>query len=1070
MSAPVAMRSLTLALLLLIALPAAARGEPRLEPGFPVDALRYSGTYSLIGAAAITVGNIDRDPEPEILASGAAAGPLYAWNGDGTRVSGWPRREADGFLYPALGQLSRHTAAYEVVGESTRGVGGAWAGDGSRLGGWPRRLSQSFPAGAMLADLDGDGVDEVLSHTGTSVLHVREATGRTRWVGSISRADGTPPIAADLDGDGEIEIVSVTGPYVNAHDATGRELFTRLLEDFPGVTAQAATNGVAGDVDGDGRDEIILVFRTDTGRQSLVVALGADGGVEWTAPSIKTPYLGVAPALADLDSDGVPEIVIDGEHDVTALRGDGKVFPGFPAAREPDQGTTSTGAVVGDVTGDARPEIVTTTTNHEEGGGRIYVHGVDGRQVPGSPIVLPFHRGLLLRPAIADVDGDGRNEILVAGSSAGFVSEAPYLYAYDFGGDGLHAAPEWGQYAGGPQRQSRYGARTTPVAPPAPSGTSSGARRITGPADPDHAAVLGDRLLFAATTEGAGRELWSSDGVTGALVRDIRPGGAGSDPRALVAVGDQVFFVADDGETGAELWRTDGTEAGTRRVADVWPGAKGSRPVELTAIGDELWFSAWDGVGGYEPWHSDGTEAGTVMLDDWIIGSGADNGAGEGSAPLDFTAQGSSVWFRATATLGSQRLMRTDGTPDGTQTFVVTGPTLHPWSPGDIAAVGGHLFLHNGFGFSHADVADAATAYVPTWPNRFVDDMVVLGDGVVFAATDSLLADDRGLWRARPGSEESRLGDLWPGGDENPSGLLPVGDRVVFAADSDAGREPWVTDGTVDGTFSLGDLRPGVASSEPVILAALGSDRVLFSADDGVHGHELWVSGMTRGTARRLTDLAPGPRSASVRWVERVGERLLLSADDGVHGQALFAIDLPLPEIEPEPTPTATPSATAEPSPTVTPDATATPSPSATATATATPTPGATVTATATPTPTPGATATATPVAIPAPTPSPAAEARRAPPVVPASPRPRLTTVKLADGSVRRGRPLVLTLAASAPTRVRLAIDGRVARTVALTRRSTVRMSTRNLARGRHRLRVSGQDVATRTLRFRVTR
>jgi len=128
MSAPVVMRSLTLALLLLIALPAGARAEPRLEPGFPVDALQYSGTYSLIGAAAISIGNIDRDPEPEILASGAAAGPLYAWNGDGTRVSGWPRREAAGFLYPALGQLARHTAAYEVVGESTRGVGWAWAG------------------------------------------------------------------------------------------------------------------------------------------------------------------------------------------------------------------------------------------------------------------------------------------------------------------------------------------------------------------------------------------------------------------------------------------------------------------------------------------------------------------------------------------------------------------------------------------------------------------------------------------------------------------------------------------------------------------------------------------------------------------------------------------------------------------------------------------------------------------------------------------------------------------------------------------------------------------------------
>ena len=110
MSAPVTWRPLILVLLALLASPAVAHGEPRLEPGFPVDALRYSGTYSGTGAVAITVGDIDRDPEPEIVASAASSGPLYAWNGDGTRVPGWPRRETNGMLYPALGQLSRHEA------------------------------------------------------------------------------------------------------------------------------------------------------------------------------------------------------------------------------------------------------------------------------------------------------------------------------------------------------------------------------------------------------------------------------------------------------------------------------------------------------------------------------------------------------------------------------------------------------------------------------------------------------------------------------------------------------------------------------------------------------------------------------------------------------------------------------------------------------------------------------------------------------------------------------------------------------------------------------------------------
>ena len=106
-------------------LPAAVRGEPRLEPGFPVDALRYSGTYSATGAIAITVGNIDRDPEPEILAPAASRGPLYAWNGDGTRVPGCRAGRPTGWPIPRSASSLGARSAFDVLAEATkrRGVG-----------------------------------------------------------------------------------------------------------------------------------------------------------------------------------------------------------------------------------------------------------------------------------------------------------------------------------------------------------------------------------------------------------------------------------------------------------------------------------------------------------------------------------------------------------------------------------------------------------------------------------------------------------------------------------------------------------------------------------------------------------------------------------------------------------------------------------------------------------------------------------------------------------------------------------------------------------------------------------
>ena len=57
-------------------------------------------------------------------------------------------------------------------------------------------------------------------------------------------------------------------------------------------------------------------------------------------------------------------------------------------------------------------------------------------------------------------------------------------------------------------------------------------------------------------------------------------------------------------------------------------------------------------------------------------------------------------------------------------------------------------------------------------------------------------------------------------------------------------------------------LRPlgeDTRDSHPGSFAALPDDTVLFAADDGVHGRELWrTDGTAAGTAM-VADLAPGP-------------------------------------------------------------------------------------------------------------------------------------------------------------------------------------------------------------------
>jgi ELWxxDGT repeat protein len=115
--------------------------------------------------------------------------------------------------------------------------------------------------------------------------------------------------------------------------------------------------------------------------------------------------------------------------------------------------------------------------------------------------------------------------------------------------------------------------------------------------------------------------------------------------------------------------------------------------------------------------------------------------------------------------------------------------------------------------------------------------------------------------------------------------LFTLRDRVLFVADDGThGLELWETDGGAPGTRIVADACPGACSSWAREFTRLG-DVMLFQATDGVHGAELWRTDGTAAGTRMVLDLRPGPDGGAPTRFVRLGDELLLDvvAADGGH-------------------------------------------------------------------------------------------------------------------------------------------------------------------------------------------
>jgi hypothetical protein len=435
--------------------------DPHLERGFPVQTFSTDGMYQAGPSSVfITVGNLDTDQELEILVSAYSSGPLWAFNHDGTGLDGWPEGYGPWVGYPSLGNFFggvgqlEVAAGYGPIVASCNEDRFVFNGNGLPLPGWPvESCNAGTTSPPQIADVDGDGLDEIFFS-----LDAYRANGQ--------RLGGWPPpnpqqgslAFGDVDGDSVDEVIVASHSQIMAYEFNGSTVAGFPFQTFPITDSSKIPAGpiVTADIDGDSRCEIIEVRKLQGNPSKAFVRLfGANGSLKWENETLLGDSINytTAPALADLDADGVPEIIVQVEGALYVWHGDGTLMSGWPVRLGEHDSIGNSSPVIGDVDGDQLPDVV-IVAYRDSATTKVLVYDRNGQLHPAFPKVLPLSTSMA--PAIADIDLDGRNEILVGSTQwNGYWDMYDTVFAYDLGGP-AHGPILWGQVGGGPRHQYRY--------------------------------------------------------------------------------------------------------------------------------------------------------------------------------------------------------------------------------------------------------------------------------------------------------------------------------------------------------------------------------------------------------------------------------------------------------------------------------------------------------------------------------------------------------------------------------------------------------------------------------------
>jgi hypothetical protein len=263
-------------------------------------------------------------------------------------------------------------------------------------------------------DMDGDGRRDIVAggDCGAQVLRRTAAGAFVPWQ-YLPQAVTRTVRVSDLDGDGRLDLVGaggLPGIWIWKRNAAGS-----LEVAATPSTLVAPVHVDVGDVNGDGRPDLVAAVQGTLGQDVAVVLQQPDGS--FAAPMLMPTGNGSSRAVAVGDLNG------DGRADLAATAG-GNRPTDIAVFRQAADGTLSTAlplptydvpvaARIVDVDGDDRLDLVVSHSGWSTVG--VYLQRTDGTLAPEE---RHESSGGWWNPeamAVADVNGDGRVDILIEG-------------------------------------------------------------------------------------------------------------------------------------------------------------------------------------------------------------------------------------------------------------------------------------------------------------------------------------------------------------------------------------------------------------------------------------------------------------------------------------------------------------------------------------------------------------------------------------------------------------------------------------------------------------------------------